>query len=231
MTTAERLIDELSSNLRRLAQELEQASDALQADQAAAAEEEETAAAAAVEDPAALLARVQRLRRETLPGLRAAAEGAVCQKQALVEAVRTVAMANRRELLALQVAAGVPQLPAAGALAAFLAAADAWDRESGLGARSREALTLQLVKTAVPSAAAVASSEQQQKGARDNETAAVVAAADAPRKSRSSSSSGGGGAAQQQRRSVAVAARFSRSSTHFVEMCVWSLSSYRVSNK
>jgi hypothetical protein len=110
--------------------------------------------------PLGLLERVRALQRDAMPALRAEAERVVVLKQELVDSVgrRTAVAACRERILALQSAAGVPQMPAAGPFADMLAAFAAWDRTSGIASASHDAMSLQMVRSrpAVPSTSAAA---------------------------------------------------------------------------
>lgn len=94
---------------------------------------------------AELLGRIKRLEEVELPGLRADCDVIVAAKQDLINAFKTVGMQNRRQLVSLQMAAGVSQMPSEGVFTELLTMMNAWDKaDSG---QPNEATVYHIVKT------------------------------------------------------------------------------------
>ena len=91
-------------------------------------EDEESNTSIDANSAAELLGRIKRLEDTELPSLRADCNAVIGAKQDLLGAYKTIGMQNRRQLMSLQVAAGVPQMPSEGPFASFLSMMDAWDR-------------------------------------------------------------------------------------------------------
>lgn len=79
---------------------------------------------------AELLGRIKRLEDTELPSLRADCDSIIGAKQDLLNAYKTIGMQNRRQLMSLQVAAGVTQMPSEGPFTSLLSMMNAWDSEN-----------------------------------------------------------------------------------------------------
>lgn len=76
-----------------------------------------------------LLNRIKRLEEVELPFLRADCDLITEAKQDLINAYKTIGLQNRRQLMTLQVAAGVTQMPSEGPFTSLLSMMSAWDKE------------------------------------------------------------------------------------------------------
>lgn len=111
-------VAELQRCLLALAQRLESASSSEGAE----------AGAGEGPNPLVLLGRLEKLQHDTLPQLRARCERVVALKRELVAATRAALLPARAQLIALQLAAGVPLLATRGAFEDLAAVLAAWDR-------------------------------------------------------------------------------------------------------
>lgn len=78
---------------------------------------------------AELLKRIKHLEDTEIPALRADCDAIIVAKKDLLNAYKTIGMQNRRQLMSLQVAAGVTQMPSDGPFTSLLSMMNSWDKE------------------------------------------------------------------------------------------------------
>ena len=138
-------LDGLSASLALLEEQLEEVQKMLGIDANDPRGYEEADPTIDGNSAAELLGRVKRLEDVELPSLRADCDSVIGAKQDLLNAYKTIGMQNRRQLMSLQVAAGVTQMPSEGPFTSLLSMMNAWDSENS--ARPNENSGYSIVKS------------------------------------------------------------------------------------